>query len=144
MATSSTLNAANYTTVWNDNFTLGSMPSNMVVAWGSSSDYSYSSSGLALTSDGNSSGFMTADAGASNGNGYGLYSVTFSAPSSEANGAYICMWPGSNAWPGPELDFYEQAGGNTYMTVHWAGADGSNQYQSDNLGAIDTSKPTTM
>jgi hypothetical protein len=145
MATSSsTLNPANYTSVWSDDFTQGYLPGNMVVAWGDSGEFAYSSAGLALTSDGNASGFMTADAGPSSGDGYGLYSVTFTAPSSEANGAYICMWPGSNVWPGPELDFYEQMGGNAYMTVHWAGADGSNQYQSDNLGPLNTSQPTTM
>ncbi|MDA8252213.1 MAG: family 16 glycosylhydrolase, partial [Rhodospirillales bacterium] len=131
MSASRTLNLADYTSIWDDNFASNpSINSNIFhVKWGDSGEYAASNGGLTMTDDGNAAGFLTADSGASSGDGYGLYSITFKADNT-GTGAYICLWPGTNNWPGPEIDFYETLSGKAYYTVHWAGSGNSNQYQS--------------
>jgi hypothetical protein len=51
----------------------------------------------------------------------------------QGNGPAIVMWPSNDVWPGPEIDLMEDWSDPTrkigYATIHWAGADGSNQYQ---------------
>ena len=86
---------------------------------------------------------MTSDQGASDSDGYGLYQATFSMPTNQASGAYVCLWPASNAWPGPEIDFVEQRNGQAYLTVHWKGSGDSNQSKSVDFSA-NLSKPTTV
>jgi hypothetical protein len=69
------------------------------------------------------------------GYGYGLYTFDMSMIGN-APGPYALMWPGSNQWPGPEMDLVErQPGGQTYSTLHWAGEGNSNQFQSVNISA---------
>jgi hypothetical protein len=145
MSGSGSLNLANYTPVWNDNFGNDTQLNSSLfpIAWGDGGEYSFGNGGLTLTSDGNAAGFMTSDQGAGASFGYGLYQATFTMPQNQAPGAYICLWPASNNWPGPEIDFVEQANGQQYFTVHWAGADGSNQYQSTFFNA-NVSQPTTV
>ena len=138
-----TLNSSDFKTVWDTTFNTGINGNIFPVRWGNPDEVSYGPKGVTLTSDGSASGFMQADTSTSSGNGYGLYSATFTAPPTQANGVYICMWPGSNAWPGPEIDFFEQSGGKQYATVHWQGANNSNQYDPTFFTA-DTSKPTTV
>ena len=130
---------------WNDDFTQDSGLNGGLFAmrWGNSSEFSFGSNGLTLTSNGNSVGFMTRDEGAGDGNGYGVFSATFSMPTHQANGAYICLWPSNNSWPGPEIDLAEQYNGQPYLTVHWKGASGGNDYQSVVFDA-DLSQPTTV
>jgi hypothetical protein len=140
-----TLNLANYTAVWQDNFTTAtSLNANLFpIKWGDSHEFAFSQRGLTLTSDGNAAGFTSKDLGASNSTGYGLYQATFSMPQNQAAGAYICLWPASNVWPGPEVDLVEQMNGKTYLTVHWKGSNGSNQYHSV-LFSANVSQPTTV
>jgi hypothetical protein len=113
------------------------------IHWGNSDEYSFGSNGLTLTSDGTAAGFMTSDQGAGNSSGYGLYQATFTMPVNQASGAYICLWPSTNVWPGPEIDLTEQYNGQSYLTVHWEGSGDSNQSQSY-VFASDLSKPTTV
>lgn len=83
------------------------------------------------------SGMMQFPGGAEAAQGFGLYSVTMQIHSS-APGAFACLWPASNAWPGPELDLIELDGnGNPYSTMHWKGADGSDQSQGHALTGFD-------
>ena len=143
---STTLDTADFKTVWNDDFQTsnGINGSIFPVQWGSG--FSSSSAGLTSVSNGSASGFMQADNGKTAGDGYGLYSATFTMPTAQENtggGAYICLWPGTNAWPGPEIDFVEQGYGGEYATVHWAGTNGANDYKSTEFSA-NLSQPTTV
>lgn len=142
---SGTLNSADYQTVWNDNFTeSASLDSSLFpIQWGDASEFSFGGNGLTLTSNGTAAGFLTPDQGAGNSYGYGLYSAAFTMPTSQAAGAYICLWPATNEWPGPEIDLTEQLNGQSYLTVHWQGSGDSNQYQSFYFNA-NTSQPTTV
>jgi hypothetical protein len=130
---------------WSDNFTADASlnSSRFPIRWGDAGEFSFGSNGVTLTSDGNASGFLTPDQGASQSFGYGVYSATFTMPTNQANGAYILLWPATNVWPGPEIDLTEQLSGRPYLTVHWKGSDGSNQYQSTFFNA-NTSQPTTV
>ena len=130
---------------WNDDFTHDSgLNSGLFpMRWGNSSEFSFGSGGLTLTSNGNSVGFMARDEGAGDGDGYGVFSATFSMPTHQANGAYICLWPSSNNWPGPEIDLAEQYNGQPYLTVHWKDSSGGNDYQAVDFNA-DLSRPTTV
>jgi hypothetical protein len=130
---------------WSDNFTTdASLNSSLFpIRWGDAGEFSFGPNGLTLTSDGNAAGFLTSDLGASQSYGYGVYSATFTMPVNQANGAYITLWPATNVWPGPEIDLAEQFSGRPYLTVHWKGSDGSNQYQSTFFNA-NTSQPTTV
>lgn len=128
---STTLNTAAYTTVWDDNFAASPTINSSLFPrmWGDSSEFSASNGGLTLTDDGNAAGFMRADGSAGDADGYGLYSVTMKA-NALTTGAYVALWPATNVWPGPEVDFYETINNQPYLTVHWAGSNGSNQYHS--------------
>ncbi len=153
MSGTSTLNLADYTPVWNDNFandtTLNA--SLFPVSWGNSNDFSFANGSLTLTSyasEGWSAvGFMQADSGATAAQGYGLYSVTASTNAGQGVGVCAVMWPSNNSWPGPEIDLLEnwsdpsqQTG---YATIHWAGAGNSNQ-QDIHQFSIDLTKPNTF
>lgn len=78
-------------------------------------------------------GMMQPPEGAAKGNGYGLYSVTAQIDPNEGPGAYVCLWPATDQWPGPELDLVEKANtSNTsgYSTIHWKDpATGKDQYE---------------
>ncbi|MBL6458882.1 family 16 glycosylhydrolase [Belnapia sp. T6] len=83
------------------------------------------------------SGAMIAPSGSSAGFGYGLFSWTVKGNQDSAPGAFMCLWPASDQWPGPELDMAEVApDGSVYSTIHWKGADGSDQFQSYKLDGI--------
>ncbi|MBL6458083.1 family 16 glycosylhydrolase [Belnapia sp. T6] len=83
------------------------------------------------------SGAMIAPSGPSAGFGYGLFSWTVKGNQDSAPGAFMCLWPASDQWPGPELDMAEVApDGSVYSTIHWKGADGSDQFQSYKLDGI--------
>ena len=128
---SATLNTSAFTTVWDDNFAANSNINSSIFPrkWGDSREFAASNGGLTLTDDGNSAGFMQADGSANDGTGYGLYSITMKA-NSLTTGAYVCLWPATNNWPGPEIDLYETINGKPYVTVHWQGGNNSNHYQS--------------
>ncbi len=130
---------------WNDDFTRNtSLNSGLFpMRWGNSSELSFGSRGVTLTSNGHSAGFMARDQGAADGDGYGVYSATFTMPTHQANGAYICLWPSSNIWPGAELDLAEQYNGQPYLTVHWKGSTGGDAYHSVFFNA-DLSRSTTV
>lgn len=146
------LNAGNYTTIWQDNFGSDSSLNSSLwpVEWGNSDDFSFSNGGLTLTSyesEGWSAvGFMQADFGSSYGQGYGLYSATFSADAGQGAGICICMWPSNDVWPGAEIDLVEDWSDPTRQTgqatIHWAGSGDSNQYQSYSFTANMTQKTT--
>lgn len=145
-----TLNPNNYTTVFDDNFGNDSVlnTSLWTLSWGNSDDFRFGN-GLTLTSYASEGwspvGFMQADFGATSGEGYGLFSATASLDANQGGGICIVMWPANGTWPGQEIDLLESsdpARTTAQATVHWAGADGSNQYQSNNL-ALDLTKSHT-
>jgi hypothetical protein len=143
---SQTLNHANYQTVWSDNFTQDSSVNTGIfpIVWGDSGEFSFSD-GLTLTSDGTPAGFLTPDGGASDSFGYGLYQATLSVPSNNQQpGIAVLLWPATNIWPGPEVDLVEQLNGQAYMTVHWADANGGNEYSSTFLPNVNLTQPTTL
>jgi len=75
------------------------------------------------------SGAMTAPTGADAGWGYGTYTVSMAQTGGSGGpGIYAAMWPSSDVWPGPELDFVERDfEGNAYSAVHTKGEDGTEQ-----------------
>jgi Ca2+-binding RTX toxin-like protein len=83
------------------------------------------------------SGMMQPPSGVLAGQGFGLYSVTLDI-NSYAPGAFACLWPGSDVWPGPELDLIElDFNGNAYSTIHWKGANGADEFKSYAIAGID-------
>ena len=151
MSASGTLDLANYTTVWDHNFSSQPNLNGFGTVWG---DVQVQNGAAVLTSTAANgwpqAGFMITPSGASAGNGYGLYSITMSLSDNgavEGPGGYACLWPSTNNWPGPELDLVEKqdasSGTNGYSTIHWAGANGSNQYNPTMLGNIDVTQVHT-
>ncbi len=142
---SSSLDTADFKTVWNDNFASGAgIESNIFpIKWGQSSEFSTGSGGVTLKSNGNAEGFMNSDQGGSQGFGYGLYQVTFTMPTNQASGAYVLLWPSTGSWPGPEIDLAEQYNHQSYLTVHWKGSNGGDGYHSYFYNA-NTSHSTTV
>lgn len=79
------------------------------------------------------SGMMQSPTGPGAGQGFGLYSITAATDANEGPGAFACLWPASDVWPGPELDLFEKQGpdsnGNGYSTIHWKDGNGGDSYQ---------------
>ncbi len=83
-------------------------------------------------------GIMVKPAGASAGDGYGLYNFTLKM-SGDGPGPFAALWPATDRWPGPELDVVEQQpGGKPYSTIHWKAADGGDGYKPYMLGDVNT------
>ena len=146
MSASGTLDLANYTSVWDHNFSAQPNLNGFNTVWG---DVKVQNGAAVLTSTAANgwpqAGFMITPSGASAGNGYGLYSITMSMNDNgavEGPGGYACLWPSTNNWPGPELDLVEKgdasSGTNGYSTIHWAGSGNSNQYTPTECWAIST------
>jgi hypothetical protein len=97
------------------------------------------------TPDNQDSGAMVPPWGpADSGFGYGLYSFTLSMGQGDAPGPYALLWPGTDVWPGPELDLVELLpGGQAYSTIHWKGDAGENAFTSYNLGKVDVTEVHT-
>ena len=133
-----------FATVWDDNFTkdLSLNSKTFPTHWGSASEFAFIN-GVTITSNGTAAGFITPDGKSTDLFGYGLYKAVVEMPPNQSAGAYVNMWPASNVWPGPEIDLVEQWNGQPYATVHWKGANGSDQYQTHNFNA-NLSKPTTV
>lgn len=125
------------TTMWSESFDngLGALSR----AWGPGIDLSVPGQlTIHSTPDNQDSGAMVPPTGADAGNGYGLYSFTLSMGQGDVPGAYALLWPGTDVWPGPELDLIEVLpGGEGYSTIHYKGADGSNQFDGHSLGSVD-------
>ncbi|MDO9712767.1 family 16 glycosylhydrolase [Paracraurococcus lichenis] len=91
---------------------------------------------LSSTSDNQDSGAMTRPEGYGSqapggGWGYGFYSFTLKVTGAAKPGPYAQAWPGTDVWPGPELDVMEVLeDGTPYGTVHWKGGSGDNQFRS--------------
>ncbi|CAH2603186.1 Family 16 glycosylhydrolase [Rhodovastum atsumiense] len=86
------------------------------------------------------SGIMQAPAGTASAQGYGCYEVEVQFHAA-IPGGFVCLWPASNAWPGPELDFVEVGGdGTAYSTVHWKGVDGGDRTAVHRLGGVDVTQ----
>lgn len=74
--------------------------------------------------------------------GYGLYNFTLDT--SGGIGTYALTWPGTNAWPGPELDLIEHFDdGTPYSTIHYKDASGGNGYQSFPMTNVDSTQEHT-
>ncbi len=150
MATSSTLNLANYTTVWDDNFATDKSFdwTHWNDFWGNVADLKLANGALTISSSAAEGwapmGFMQAPTGPSAGQGYGLYSVTASADAGQGVGICIVMWPADNNWPGAEIDLVESWDKSAHVqtTIHWAGAGNSNQ-QDIHQESLDISVPHT-
>jgi hypothetical protein len=154
MSGSTALNLANYTTVWDDNFATDTSLNTSIWSgqWGNADDFAFGNGGLTITSYASegwtNAGIIQQDNSATAAQGYGLYSATFSTDDGQGIGPCICLWPSTNNWPGPEIDFYEDWSGSSarntgYMTVHWEGSGDSNQYQTYQYSANFT-QPTTI
>jgi hypothetical protein len=143
-----------FRTVWADNFTTAG--GTLTNRWGrgvelnvagqvtlrANTDDYYDSQGRYLGPVGSDSGAETLPPGyktTAGGWGYGLYS--FLLQTNAVVGGYALCWPGSDKWPGPEMDVLEiTEGGVGYGTVHWKGSDGSNQYSSVMYNGVDTTQ----
>ncbi len=133
-----TLNLANYTTVFAENFANDTAVDRSLwgAQWGTAG-YSFAGDALTLTSYASTgwaaTGFLQQPTGAAAGEGYGLYSVTAQLDANQGVGVAIQLWPANNVWPGGEIDLVETwdtTRQSAYSTIHWRGADGSDQYQS--------------
>lgn len=132
----STLNLANYSTVWDDNFTKDSGFNWSIWdhKWGNNNDFVFDNRGLTMTtyrSEGwSNAGFIQPNHSASNSQGYGLYQATAYVPANQGIGICILLWPSTDNWPGPELDMVENWSDTTshtgYFTIHWKGPNNSN------------------
>jgi len=135
-STTSTYGVSGYTTVWTETFDTGL--GRVGHSWG----HVWVHDGVATISSWagewwQPSGMMQQPTDATAGQGYGLYSVTMQIYS-YAPGAFACLWPSSDVWPGPELDLIEiDFNGNAYSTLHWKGTDGSDSYVHYYLNGID-------
>jgi len=89
-------------------------------------------------------GAMIPPTGATAGNGYGLFSARVAIDTDP--GPYLLLWPGTDVWPGPELDMVEiLPGGRPYSTIHWdanPGVDGNsdNSFRSHVIDGIDVTQ----
>lgn len=145
------LDLSNYTSVFDDDFSKDTSLDTSIwtLSWGYSDDYSFSNGGLTITSYASEGwapvGFMQADFGATSGEGYGLFSATASLDANQGSGVCIVLWPANGSWPGQEIDLLESSDPTrqtAYATVHWAGTDDSNQYQTFSL-SLDLTKEHT-
>ena len=136
-----------YTTKLYDNFSGTSLDSNNwpVIYGGSGSNgaYSYDRSNISVhdgltinTTDKNGSWTTGGFSQGWNGGQYGLYQVEAKVDPGQGTGPNITLWPNNNVWPGPEIDLLEAPNGtgHAFMSLHWAGSDGSNQYTTIDTG----------
>jgi beta-glucanase (GH16 family) len=137
----------NYTTTLYDNFSGSSLDhANWPVIYGGGSSngaYSYSSANIStgngLTIDTTNNGGSWTTGGFSqgwNGGTYGLYQVDAKVDPGHGTGPNINLWPNDGVWPGPEIDLLEapHGQGDAFMSLHWRGDDGSNQYTTIDTG----------
>jgi hypothetical protein len=136
ISTTSVANSLGYSTIWTETFDTGL--GRLGHTWGHVSVHDGIASVSSWAGEGwQPSGMMQFPGGASSGQGFGLYSVTMSIDS-YAPGAFACLWPASDKWPGPELDLIElDFNGNAYSTVHWKGSNGGDAYRSYALSGVD-------
>ena len=136
LSTTSVAISLGYSTVWTETFDTGL--GRIGHTWG----HVWAHDGMATVSSWagegwQPSGMMQLPSGPSAAQGFGLYSVTMSIDS-YAPGAFACLWPASDKWPGPELDLIElDFNGNAYSTIHWKGANGGDAYKSYALTGVD-------
>jgi hypothetical protein len=136
----------NYTQVFYDNFSGNSLNSNNwpILYGGEAGNGAFSydhgdvqvNNGLTINTNDQSGGWTTGGIGQGpTGGMYGLYQVEAKVDPGHGTGPAIVLWPDNNSWP-PEIDLLEAPGGSgdAYMTLHWAGADGSDQYQTIDTG----------
>ena len=136
----------NYTTTFYDNFKSPYLDSGKwpVTYGGGSSNgaYSYShgnistGNGLVINTTKTGGGWVTGGISQGwNGGTYGLYQVDAKVNPGKGIGPNILLWPNNNQWP-PEIDLLEAPNGqgNAYMSLHWAGPNGQNEYTTINTG----------
>lgn len=140
---------SNYRTVLYDDFRGSSLNTgNWPVVYGGTANngaFQYNAGNIHTGSDGltiettNSGGGWTTGGFSQGWRGqtYGLYQVHARVDPGQGTGPNIVLWPNDNVWPGPEIDLLEAPNGrgDAFMTLHWAGADGSNQYTTIDTGA---------
>lgn len=138
----------NYTNVFYDNFSGGSVNrGSWPISYGGGSSngaYSYNSgnvhtgNGLNIDITRNGGSWSTGGIGQGwNGGTYGLYQVQAKIDPGKGTGPNINLWPNDGQWPGPEIDLVEAPNGvgHAFMSLHWRGGDGSNQYVTIDSGA---------
>ncbi|WP_237217840.1 family 16 glycosylhydrolase, partial [Falsiroseomonas oryziterrae] len=81
------------------------------------------------------SGMMEFPGGPSAGDGYGYREFVANIEGS-GPGPAIVLWPGSNVWPGPEIDIGEikPDGSGQYAALHWKGETGGDEYVTVDIG----------
>jgi hypothetical protein len=136
LSTTDVASSLGYTTMWTETFDtgLGRIGHTWGHVWvhdGEATVSSWAGEGW------QPSGMMQLPSGPSAGQGFGLYSVTMSIDA-YAPGAFACLWPASDTWPGPELDLIElDFNGNAYSTIHWKGEGNTDAYKSYALTGVD-------
>jgi len=137
---SGTLDLGAYHTVWQQDFTTTSEIDRDIfpIVYGDPHQFSFGPNGLTLTSyrqDGFSNvGILQPNWSPELSQGYGLYSITCSAPAGQGAGIAVLLWPTNNVWPGAEIDILENwsdtAGQTGYMSVHFRGPNGEDMANS--------------
>ncbi|MEQ1698276.1 MAG: Ig-like domain-containing protein [Hyphomicrobiaceae bacterium] len=150
---SGTLDLTKYSKVWEQDFTASSAINTDIfpIVYGNPDQFSFGPNGLTLSSyraDGFANvGFLQANWEPTLSQGYGLYSVTASAPVGQGTGIAILLWPANNVWPGPEIDILENwsdpTGQTGYMSVHFKGPNGEDMANSIKF-SVDLSQQNTF
>lgn len=135
-----TLDLAAYHTVWQQDFTATSAIDRSIfpIVYGNDNQFSFGPDGLTLTSyraDGFTNvGILQPNWSPELSQGYGLYSITCSAPAGQGKGIAVLLWPTDNVWPGAEIDILENWSDTTsqtgYMSVHFKGPNGEDMANS--------------
>jgi hypothetical protein len=76
------------------------------------------------------SGLIQGPFGPASGQGYGYYEATVQLEPNQGGGIAVLLWPGTNRWPGPEVDILETPDVERiqgFWVVHWA-ENGNNHY----------------
>ncbi len=136
----------NYDQIFYDNFSGTSLnQTNWPVTYGGSGNngaFTYQhgnvqvNNGLTINTTNNGGGWTSGGISQGwSGGTYGLYQVEAKVDPGQGTGPAIVLWPDNNSWP-PEIDLLEAPNGqgDAFMSLHWAGANGANQYQTIDTG----------
>lgn len=86
-------------------------------------------------------GAMVPPTGADAGHGYGMTTFAITTAPGDVPGPYALLWPGTDQWPGPELDVMEVLrSSEVYSTVHY-NDHGANGFASTILNGISAQDP---
>ena len=144
------LDRGRFSEVWREDFDDAALSPELDHAWGGTDGLDISGGELTLESRRDegwrAEGLMQWPSGQWAGQGYGLYEGTIRLEEGQGAGPALLLWPGTDRWPGPEVDLVEShdpAREEAFWAVHWRGADGSDQYTTMPMRA-DWTQPHTV